>query len=60
MKRKLIFRYLLCHSFEVLSVLFGLLRPGLELEAAHHVEDGVLGEHHLEQRVLQDSKQLTR
>ena len=44
---------LLCHFIEVLSVLFGVLRPRLELEATDHVEDGVLGEHHLEQRVLE-------
>ena len=34
-------------------MLFGVLRPRLELEATDHVEDGVLGEHHLEQRVLE-------
>ena len=31
-------------------------KPRVELETAHHVEDGVLGEHELEQCVLVQQK----
>ena len=39
-------------GLQVLSVFLGCLRCRVVLQAAHDVEDGVLGEHELEQRVL--------